>query len=62
LDYKYKIHKIAEEIAQKEHEEFFHNLPDEIADEIWSRAETQYFEGLQDQADNLRDEMALQGD
>lgn len=54
-----KIARIAEEISAKEHDCTFVELPEKDKHDVWCKAEIQYQEGLQDQADNLRKEMEL---
>ena len=59
---KYRIHCIAEEIATREHNQEFYDLPPEEQDSVWKKAEVEYMETLYDRADNLRKEMALRGE
>ena len=56
---RYGIHEIAEEIAEKEFDCGFYDLSEKQQDDVWTRAEVEYIERLQDNADTLRKELEL---
>ena len=61
MDMKDRIFQIADEIAWKEHDCGFYELPENLKNEVWTRAEEQWSDEQADLGDRLLDEFKLHG-